>query len=42
MMKNIGIMYYRLPLSENPRSVLYGKVLGEDDLDHMTENFSPK
>jgi predicted Zn-dependent protease len=42
VMKNIGIMYYRLPLSENPRSVLYGRILGVDDLDRMTENFSPR
>ena len=40
--KNIGIIYYALPLSKNPRSVLYGNVLSVDDLDRMTEEFDPR
>ena len=40
--KNIGIMYYRLPVSSNPRSVLFRNVLGVDELDRMTEDFNPK
>jgi predicted Zn-dependent protease len=39
--KNIGIMCYGLPLSENPRSVLYGSIGGTDELDLMTEEFNP-
>jgi len=40
--KNIGIMYFGLPASDNPRSVLFRNILGVDDLDRMTEEFSPK
>ena len=40
--KNIGIMYYGLPASPNPRSVMYNDILGVDDLDRMTEDFNPK
>ena len=40
--KNIGIMYFGLPISDNPRSALFGNVLGVDDLDKMTEEFDPK
>ena len=40
--KNIGIMYYGLPASPNPRSVLFRDILGVDDLDRMTEDFNPK
>ena len=40
--KNIGIMYYALPASPNPRSVMYRDILGVDDLDRMTEDFNPK
>jgi archaemetzincin len=40
--KNIGMMYYRLPVSRDPRSVLYGNVLGLDDLDYMSEFFEPR
>jgi len=40
--KNIGIMYFGLPSSNNPRSALFGNVLGVDDLDRMTEEFDPK
>jgi predicted Zn-dependent protease len=39
--KNICIMCYGFPLSENPRSVLYGSIEGTDDLDLMTEAFNP-
>ena len=41
-MKDIGIMYYGLPLSNDPRSVMYRNILGIDDLDRMTEHFAPK
>ena len=40
--RNIGIMYFGLQTSENPRSVLFRNILGVDDLDRMTEDFSPK
>jgi predicted Zn-dependent protease len=39
--KNIGIMYFGLPLSQDPRSVLYGNIGGVDELDLMTEYFEP-
>ena len=42
MAKNIGIMYFGLPASDNPRSALFRNVLGVDDLDRMTEEFDPK
>jgi predicted Zn-dependent protease len=40
--KNIGIMYYGLPISQDPRSVLYGQIDGVDELDVMTEYFEPR
>jgi predicted Zn-dependent protease len=40
--KNIGIMYFGLNPNDNPRSVLFGNVLGVADLDRMTEDFQPK
>jgi predicted Zn-dependent protease len=40
--KNIGIMYYGLPISQDPRSVLYGQIGGVDELDLMTEYFEPQ
>jgi predicted Zn-dependent protease len=40
--KNIGIIYYGLPTSENPRSAMFGNILGVDDLDRMTEDFNPR
>jgi predicted Zn-dependent protease len=40
--KNIGVMYYGLPLSNNPRSALYGNIGGTDELDVMTEYFEPQ
>ena len=39
--KNIGIMYFGLPAGQDPRSALFGNVLGVDDLDRMTEDFDP-
>jgi predicted Zn-dependent protease len=40
--KNIGIMYYGLPISQDPRSVLYGQIGGLAELDRMTEYFEPQ
>lgn len=40
--KNIGLMHFGLPASDNPRSVLFRNILGVDDLDRMTEEFDPK
>jgi predicted Zn-dependent protease len=40
--KNIGIICFGLPLSENPRSVLFNNVLGVEELDRMTEDFNPR
>lgn len=37
--KNIGIMYFRLPQSTDPRSVLYKNVGGLSELDYMGEEF---
>ena len=37
--KNIGILYYRLPQSEDRRSVLYKNVGGISELDYMGEEF---
>jgi predicted Zn-dependent protease len=37
--KNVGILYYRLPQSDNPRSVLYRNVGGIRELDYMGEDF---
>ena len=37
--KNIGILYYRLPQSDDPRSVLYKNVGGISELDYMGEEF---
>jgi predicted Zn-dependent protease len=37
--KNIGVLYYRLPLSSHCRSVMYGKVGGPQELDFMGEEF---
>ena len=42
VIKNIGIMHYGLPVSRDPRSVLYENVLGLDDLDYMSEFFEPR
>jgi predicted Zn-dependent protease len=37
--KNVGLLYYDLDQSDNPRSVLYRKVGGVKDLDYMGEDF---
>jgi predicted Zn-dependent protease len=39
VIKDIGILYYLLPLSDDPSSVLYSGIMGIDDLDQVTENF---
>jgi predicted Zn-dependent protease len=40
--KDIGLMCLGLAMNDNPRSALYGNVLGVDELDVMTEEFDPK
>jgi hypothetical protein len=40
--KNIGIMCYSLPVSQDPKSVLYGNVFSLGDLDYMSEFFEPR
>lgn len=37
ILRNIGVLYYGLPLNQDPISVLYVEVLGVDDLDRMNE-----
>lgn len=37
--KNLGLMYYGLPESSSRSSVLYGPILGLDDLDGIGESF---
>ncbi len=37
--KDIGLLYYGKPDSDNPRSVLYNNIMGIQELDHVTENF---
>lgn len=37
--KNIGVLYYRLPTSDHPRSVLYKDIGGVEELDYMGEEF---
>ena len=37
--KDIGILYFGLPQSDDPKSVLYKDVLGPVDLDGMSEEF---
>jgi hypothetical protein len=37
--KNLGILYYRLPQSDDPGSVLYRNILGPGDLDRASEDF---
>jgi len=36
--KNIGLMYYHLPPSRDRRSVMFGRILGLDDLDRVRED----
>lgn len=35
--KNIGHVYYRRPLSRDRRSIMYGHIMGLDDLDYIRE-----
>jgi predicted Zn-dependent protease len=37
--KNIGLLYYQLPQSGDPRSVLYNNIDGIAELDYMGEEF---
>jgi hypothetical protein len=37
--KNIGIMYFKLQQSDDPRSVLYKNIGGISELDAMGEEF---
>jgi YD repeat-containing protein len=37
--KNIGLLYYQLPLSADPTSVLYGNIDSSSDIDRMGEDF---
>ena len=37
--RDIGILYFGLPLSDDPGSVLYRDIGGPDDLDNMSEDF---
>ena len=37
--KDIGILYYGLPQSPNPRSVLYNEIAGLQELDNVGEDF---
>jgi predicted Zn-dependent protease len=40
--KDVGVLCFRLPLSKNPRSVMYGRIGGIDELDAMTELVDPR
>ena len=37
--KNIGVLHYRLPLSRDPRSMLYAQVGGPQELDVMADSY---
>ena len=37
--KDVGMLYYGKPASENPRSVLYNNIGGIQELDQVTEDF---
>ena len=39
--KNLGMIYYGLGQSSDPRSVLFGPILSVDDLDRIGEEFGP-
>lgn len=39
MGKNLGVLYFGLPLSEDPRSLMYANVGGPQELDVMSEIF---
>ena len=37
--KDLGILYFGLPQSENPKSVLYNQIMGIEELDAVGEDF---
>jgi predicted Zn-dependent protease len=37
--KDIGILYYGLPQSQSPKSVLYNQIMGIEELDSVGEDF---
>jgi|CXWL01.1.fsa_nt_gi Zn-dependent protease with chaperone function len=37
--KNIGVLYYRLPMNDDPTSLLYNNIGGPNDLDRIIERF---
>jgi predicted Zn-dependent protease len=37
--KSVGIMYYKLPQKSDRRSVMFGPILGVDDLDSIGEDY---
>jgi len=37
--KNIGVLYYELPTTDDPRSVMYDGINSVEDLDNMCEDF---
>jgi len=37
--KDLGILYFGLPKSENPKSVLYNQIMGLEELDAVGEDF---
>jgi predicted Zn-dependent protease len=37
--KDIGILYYGLPQSSNPQSVLYNQIMGIEELDEVGDDF---
>jgi len=39
LLKNIGILYYHMPVNHDPKSVLYDGVQEVKDLDKMGEDF---
>lgn len=39
VMKNIGMLYYRMPPNGNPKSVLYNNIDGVEEFDRMDEEF---
>ena len=39
LLKNIGVLYYRLPMNHDPQSVLFEDVDDVEDLDKMGEDF---
>ena len=37
--KNLGFLYYGLGSSQDPGSVMYGQIMGPDDLDAVSEDY---